>query len=72
KEDQVHIFEPFGQVDGSTTRQQPGTGLGLSIVAQLVTLMGGEIHLESCLGEGSTFSVMLPLILQKSNVNHKN
>jgi PAS domain S-box-containing protein len=55
------IFEPFGQVDSSSTREHGGTGLGLSIVKQLTTLMGGEILLESKLGEGSTFTIILPL-----------
>ncbi|MEM7346853.1 MAG: GAF domain-containing protein, partial [Chloroflexota bacterium] len=58
---QKHIFEPFGQVDGSITREFGGTGLGLSIVKQLTTLMGGEISLKSELGQGSIFTVLLPV-----------
>ena len=65
KHKQDMIFNPFSQVDASTTRKFGGTGLGLSITAQLVKLMGGDIWMESNLGEGSTFHFTIKLGIQK-------
>jgi len=59
---QSYIFDPFQQVDGSATREHVGSGLGLSIVKQLTALMGGKITLTSQVGEGSTFTITLPLV----------
>jgi PAS domain S-box-containing protein len=61
-EAQAYIFEPFRQVSNAITRDNRGTGLGLSITRQLVNLMKGEIRLESEPVQGSTFTVLLPLV----------
>jgi signal transduction histidine kinase len=55
------IFDRFRQVDGSSKRLHGGTGLGLSIVSKLCQEMGGKVQLKSAPGQGSTFTVRLPL-----------
>ena len=60
-EKQAFIFQPFTQVDSSYTRKYGGTGLGLTVCKRLVALMKGDLRVDSTLGQGSVFHVVLPL-----------
>ena len=65
-EQQENIFDPFRQLDQSITRKRAGTGLGLAITQSLVRLMGGRIQLDSTVGQGSTFTVIVPRYVSPS------
>ncbi|WP_353539536.1 PAS domain S-box protein [Colwellia sp. KU-HH00111] len=65
--DMARLFNAFEQIDGGVTRQYEGTGLGLVIVENLVNLHGGILGLISELGEGSTFTMLLPKVSTYQN-----
>jgi signal transduction histidine kinase/CheY-like chemotaxis protein len=66
--DQDKVFQPFFQVDHGLSRKHPGTGLGLAISRRTLALHRGRMELESVPGEGSRFSLILPLHPNRSNV----
>ncbi|MCB0522740.1 MAG: tetratricopeptide repeat protein [Saprospiraceae bacterium] len=70
-EDLPNVFGRFYQVDDSTTRKGEGTGIGLALTQELVKLLGGNISVKSVVGEGTTFTVTLP-ILNESAVKAEN
>ncbi|RAU23030.1 histidine kinase [Paramagnetospirillum kuznetsovii] len=61
--DLTRVFRAFEQVDGSSSRQYGGTGLGLTISRQLARLMGGDVSLSSQVGQGSSFTLFVPLTI---------
>jgi signal transduction histidine kinase len=63
EEDQPRIFDKFTQLDPAVTKSHGGTGLGLTISRELAEMLGGHIELDSELGEGATFSLVLPIAL---------
>jgi signal transduction histidine kinase len=61
-EDLPRLFQPFGQLEDARTKTHAGTGLGLVITRSLATLLGGRVTVQSQRGEGTTFTVELPLL----------
>ncbi len=64
------VFERFYQADTSTTRQHSGSGIGLALAKELVELLGGDISVQSQLGEGSCFTVRIPLVQVKKSTRN--
>jgi len=60
----LRLWRPFSQADSGTTRKFGGTGLGLAISHQFCQMMGGDVHVESALGEGSIFTAEIPAVVR--------
>ena len=67
-QDRAKLFQPFTQLDASSTRAHSGTGLGLALTNRLIQLHGGKIWVDSAIDEGSTFSFTFPLHQQEQQV----
>lgn len=67
-EDMEHIFDHFYRVDQARTKKSGGTGLGLALVKQMALAHGGQVYVKSTLGQGSTFTLRLPLNLHQKHI----
>ena len=61
------LFQAFSQAEASTARQYGGTGLGLALTKRFCQMMGGDVTVESELGQGSTFTIRLPMVVTAAN-----
>lgn len=66
KENMADIFEPFHQLDGSTTRRHAGTGIGLTLTKRIIEGHGAKLHIDSLVGKGTRFSFSLPVSEQSA------